>query len=156
MIDFELTSFRSPFGSGSGRDHLYRYGKESARQGYGSIDDDASRSFVRPRPSSNHRRRFVRRSVISRSNTHARVDARLSSSTTEEALIIEDVKAFSTIQIQLPILEISHDVAIDVNIVAEYFTSKRPTTRRTLRRAASYPVALPLAVTVQDFFRKDW
>lgn len=42
-----------------------------------------------------------------------------------------------------------------MNIVAEYFTAKRPTTRRTLRRATHYPVALPLAVTVQDFFRED-
>ena len=42
-----------------------------------------------------------------------------------------------------------------LGLLAEYFTTKRPSTRRTLRRSVRYPVALPLAVNVQDFFRKD-
>lgn len=75
---------------------------------------------------------------------------------------------------QLPMLGILRDPSIEVSsllgspihslitsssqvtISAEYFTSKRPNTRRTLRRTISHPVALPLAVNVQDFFRKDW
>lgn len=42
-----------------------------------------------------------------------------------------------------------------LGMLAEYFTTKRPSTRRTLRRSVRYPVALPLSVNVQDFFRKD-
>jgi trafficking protein particle complex subunit 10 len=88
---------------------------------------------------------------------------------------MEGIHAATIVKIQLPIVGPIRDASIDVslpsclcarqsliastlqlNTVAEYFTTKRPTTRRVIRRAVSYPVALPLAVNVQDFFREDW
>lgn len=43
-----------------------------------------------------------------------------------------------------------------VDISAEYSSAKRPSLRRISRQTAAYTFALPLAVNVQDYFRKDW
>lgn len=47
-------------------------------------------------------------------------------------------------------------LSLQFSVTADYTTSRRPHTRRSLRRTMVYSVALPLAVNVQDYFRKDW
>ncbi|ORY76938.1 trafficking protein particle complex subunit 10 [Leucosporidium creatinivorum] len=75
--------------------------------------------------------------------------AKVSPSAPEGSLVMEGIHAATIVKIQLPVVGPIRDASID------YFTTKRPTTRRIIRRAVSYPVALPLAVNVQDFFRED-
>ncbi|KAK4701381.1 trafficking protein particle complex subunit 10, partial [Phenoliferia sp. Uapishka_3] len=103
-------------------------------------------------------------------------DARLGATGTDsDVLLVEDVEAASIVKLQIPIVGLLAEPTLDVSIslyendasaltgrfwiqlsiVVEYFTSKRPGTRRLLRRAVRYPVSLPLAVNVQDYFRPD-
>ncbi|KAL8287387.1 hypothetical protein RQP46_003839 [Phenoliferia psychrophenolica] len=82
-------------------------------------------------------------------------NARLGASTETDTLLVEDVEAASIIKIQIPIIGHLADPSIELSMAVEYFTSKRPGTRRALRRTAKYPVSLPLAVNVQDYFRRD-
>lgn len=81
--------------------------------------------------------------------------ARLGAVAGEESFHLEGVPTSSITGLQLPLIGPLLDSTIELSIVAEYFTSKRPTTRRVFRRAVQYNIALPLAVNVQDYFRPE-
>ncbi|GAA5988713.1 hypothetical protein JCM5350_001988 [Sporobolomyces pararoseus] len=80
----------------------------------------------------------------------------LSSATTNtHQVVLEDLKPFEVVKVEIPLVGEIHDPMIRFNVNAEYSTVKRPTLRRTLRRSYTYSVGLPLAVNVQDYFRQD-
>ncbi|KAI5476177.1 hypothetical protein MNV49_000338 [Pseudohyphozyma bogoriensis] len=73
----------------------------------------------------------------------------------EDCITIENLAAMSTVKIQVPWYGAPQDSTLELGIIAEYFTSRKPSTRRTFRKTVDYVVSLPLAVNVQDFFRQD-
>lgn len=72
-----------------------------------------------------------------------------------DTLVFEGVPAGAIVKVELPLVGTPRGPSVEIGLLAEYFTTKRPSTRRTLRRSVRFAVALPLAVNVQDFFRRD-
>ncbi|GAA6060213.1 hypothetical protein JCM10212_002292 [Sporobolomyces blumeae] len=81
--------------------------------------------------------------------------ARLATGSTATSLVVENLKPFKPVKVELPLTGEILDPLVSFTILVEYSTSRRPTLRRTLRRTFSHSVGLPLAVNVQDYFRED-
>ncbi|BGP01777.1 hypothetical protein NBRC10513v2_005416 [Rhodotorula toruloides] len=73
----------------------------------------------------------------------------------DDALVLQDLAPYTPIRVAIPLTGNIVDPNVQFSITAEYTTSRRPHTRRSLRRTMTYSVALPLAVNVQDYFRED-
>ncbi|GAA5867144.1 hypothetical protein JCM1840_001497 [Sporobolomyces johnsonii] len=80
---------------------------------------------------------------------------RLAAASDAEHVVLENLKPFSVVKVELPLVGEILEPTVKFAVVAEYCTVKRPTLRRTLRRSFAYFVGLPLAVNVQDYFRED-
>ncbi|GAA5881145.1 hypothetical protein JCM16303_004817 [Sporobolomyces ruberrimus] len=93
---------------------------------------------------------LVRRTLLAKG-------ARFSPSPTANQVLLEDLKPFETVEVEIPLTGEIVDplIQIQFSAMAEYLTVKRPTLRRSLRRSFTYSVGLPLAVNVQDYFRQD-
>ncbi|BGP09807.1 hypothetical protein JCM10049v2_005681 [Rhodotorula toruloides] len=72
-----------------------------------------------------------------------------------DALVLQDLSPYTSVRVAIPLTGNIVDPNVQFSITAEYTTSRRPHTRRSLRRTMTYSVALPLAVNVQDYFRED-
>ncbi|SGY18944.1 BQ5605_C014g07514 [Microbotryum silenes-dioicae] len=74
----------------------------------------------------------------------------------EDTLILDTIQSGDkVIEVELPLVGRINDPSLDIGVVAEYLTVKRPATRRLVKRTLPFKIALPLAVNVQDFFRED-
>ncbi|GAA5937732.1 transport protein particle complex II subunit TRS130 [Sporobolomyces koalae] len=78
-----------------------------------------------------------------------------SQETESTVVTLEDLQPFNVVKLQVPLTGEILDAIVKFNVAADYSTTKRPTLRRTLRRSFTYSVGLPLAVNVQDYFRRD-
>ncbi|KAM0751302.1 hypothetical protein T439DRAFT_325449 [Meredithblackwellia eburnea MCA 4105] len=81
--------------------------------------------------------------------------ATLTPTADEGSLVVENVSSSSVVKIEVPVGGNLSEPILEFSVVAEYYTSKRPTTRRVIRRMFEFPIALPLGVKVKEFFRKD-
>ncbi|BGP50119.1 hypothetical protein JCM10450v2_006030 [Rhodotorula kratochvilovae] len=70
------------------------------------------------------------------------------------ALVLEGLRPYEPVRVRLPLSGSIVNPVVEFTVNGEYTTAKRPSTRRTLRRAFAYSIALPLAVNVQDYFRE--
>ncbi|SDA01500.1 BZ3500_MvSof-1268-A1-R1_Chr10-1g02728 [Microbotryum saponariae] len=74
----------------------------------------------------------------------------------EDTLILDTIQSGDkVIEVELPLVGRINDPSLNIGVVAEYLTVKRPATRRLVKRTLPFKIALPLAVNVQDFFRED-
>ncbi|SCV73847.1 BQ2448_6277 [Microbotryum intermedium] len=74
----------------------------------------------------------------------------------EDTLILETPQGGDkVIEVELPFIGRINDPSLEIGVLAEYLTVKRPATRRLFKRVLPFKIALPLAVNVQDFFRED-
>ncbi|KDE05467.1 hypothetical protein MVLG_04157 [Microbotryum lychnidis-dioicae p1A1 Lamole] len=74
----------------------------------------------------------------------------------EDTLILDTIQSGDkVIEVEFPLVGRINDPSLDIGVVAEYLTVKRPATRRLVKRTLPFKIALPLAVNVQDFFRED-
>ncbi|KPV71634.1 uncharacterized protein RHOBADRAFT_56475 [Rhodotorula graminis WP1] len=80
--------------------------------------------------------------------------ARLGRSETNDTLVLEGLRPFEPVRVKVPLRGNIVSPIVEFTVIAEYATAKRPSTRRTLRSTFAYSIALPLAVNVQDYFRK--
>ncbi|GAA5906420.1 hypothetical protein JCM8208_004655 [Rhodotorula glutinis] len=72
----------------------------------------------------------------------------------DDALVLEGLRPFEPVRVKMPLRGNIVSPVVEFTVIAEYTTAKRPSTRRTLRSTFAYSIALPLAVNVQDYFRK--
>ncbi|GEM10221.1 transmembrane protein [Rhodotorula toruloides] len=71
----------------------------------------------------------------------------------DNVLALQDLTPYTPVRVVIPLT--GNIVDPNFSVAADYMTSRRPHTRRSLRRTMDYSVALPLAVNVQDYFRED-
>ncbi|GAA5867425.1 hypothetical protein JCM8547_007499 [Rhodosporidiobolus lusitaniae] len=70
------------------------------------------------------------------------------------AVTVENISPYHVVKLRVPVAGNLVDSVIQFTATVEYFTSKRPQTRRLFRQTLAHSVALPIAVNVQDYFRE--
>jgi len=71
-------------------------------------------------------------------------------------LTLEGIAPDTLIVLAVPYRGTPRGTSVTVRISVDYWTEKRASLKRALRKATPLVLALPLSVNVQDIFRDSW